>query len=427
MANKAATINILVIGAGGREHALISKLSTSPRCGRLYCAPGNAGIAAIVRCVDLIAASDIAYFCKREDIDLVIIGAEQPLAMGFADHLRAEGINVFGPSEAAAQLESSKDFTKRLCDKYNIPTARYATFTEREAACAYVREQGAPIVIKADGLAGGKGVTVALKETDAIKAVNACFDGAFGEAGTRVVIEEYLEGEEVSFFALCDGQRVAFFANAQDHKRAYENDQGPNTGGMGTFSPTPLVTPELQTIIMETIIEPTVAGLRKELITYNGMLFAGLMLTKDGPKLIEYNCRFGDPETQSMLARFDGDLAALLLSVAQGKMNMKHSFFTRDVAICVVMAARGYPGEYERNTPIRNLAKASSVYGVQILHAGTGIVDGELVARGGRVLNVVATAQSLRQARMRAYEAVDLIDWPGGFCRRDIGAKVAAG
>lgn len=417
--------HILVIGSGGREHAIVRKLLTSKSCERVVCATGNGGIEADVECVDIFAHSDIAHYCRKEHIDLVVVGPETPLVMGLADHLRKEGIAVFGPSEAAAQLEASKDFTKKLCDKYKIPTAQYATFDNRAAAHAYLKTVGAPIVVKADGLASGKGVVVAMTENDAYNAVEDCFDGQFGDAGNKVVIEEFLEGPEVSFFALCDGKEVAYFANAQDHKRAYENDKGPNTGGMGTFSPTPLVTPEIQQQIMDTIINPTVEGLRKECIAYNGVLFAGLMLTKDGPKLIEYNCRFGDPETQSMLARFDGDLAALLLSVAQGKMDTDQLVFKSDVAVCVVMAARGYPGSYVKNTPIRNLDKAGEIFGVQILHAGT-VRSGDIImSRGGRVLNIVATAPSLRNARMRAYEAIDLIDWPDGFCRRDIGARVA--
>lgn len=417
-------IHVLVVGTGGREHALVRKLLTSPSCERVVCASGNGGIAADVECVDIFAHSDILHYCQKHQIDLVVVGPEQPLVTGLADMLRAEKIPVFGPSEAAAQLEASKDFTKKLCDKYKIPTAKYATFEALEPAVEYIRSKGAPIVVKADGLAGGKGVTVAMTLKEALEAVKDVFDGAFGEGDQKVVIEEYLEGPEVSFFALCDGTNVVPFASAQDHKRAYDNDQGPNTGGMGSFSPTPLVTSEMEATIMKKIIMPTVEGLKKECITYNGVLFAGLMLTKHGPKLIEYNCRFGDPETQAMMARYDGDLAALLLSCAKGKIETNQLLFKPEVAVCVVMAAKGYPGSYAKNTPIRNLDKASGVYGVSLLHAGT-MVSGDItLARGGRVLNVVATGPSLRQARMRAYEAVDMIDWPEGFCRRDIGAKV---
>lgn len=417
--------HILVIGSGGREHAIVRRLMISKSCERVVCATGNGGIVTDVECVDIFAPSDIINYCKKNYIDLVVIGPEEPLVIGLADMLRAEGVLVFGPSEAAAQIEASKDFTKQLCKKYNIPTAAFETFDNREAARAYVTKKGAPIVVKADGLAAGKGVVVATTVLEALKAIEDCFEGAFGEAGNRVVIEEFLEGEEVSFFALCDGKTVVPFANAQDHKRAFDNDKGPNTGGMGTFSPTPLVTPEMQETIMDLIIRPTVEALRKEFIAYNGVLFAGLMLTKHGPKLIEYNCRFGDPETQSILARFEGDLAALLLSVAKGSIETNHLIFRNEPAVCVVMAARGYPGSYIKNTPIRNLEKASEVYGVTILHAGTSRAGEAVLSKGGRVLNVIGTGQSLRQARMRAYEAVDLIDWPDGFCRRDIGARVS--
>jgi phosphoribosylamine--glycine ligase len=417
-------MKILVIGSGGREHAMVRRLLSSASCDSVVCAPGNAGIAEIVECIDIFAHTDILNYCKKNEIDLVVVGPEEPLVMGLADRLRDENIAVFGPSEAGAQLEASKDFTKKLCDTYGIPTARYATFDTLDAAKAYVNQQGAPIVIKADGLAAGKGVTVATSVGQAIHALEDCFGGAFGKAGARVVIEECMEGEEVSFFALCDGETAVGFASAQDHKRAFDNDMGPNTGGMGSFSPTPLVTAEMEDTIMRTIITPTMEGLKKECIRYVGVLFAGLMLTKDGPKLIEYNCRFGDPETQSILARFDGDLAALLMSCARGKIDLKQLRFNRDAVVCVVMAARGYPGDYVKNTPI-HLGNAVSIGGVAIHHAGTVRVGEQLLSRGGRVLNIVAAAGSIRQARYRAYEAIEMIDWPDGFCRRDIGAKVA--
>ena len=424
MSNAEKGTNILVVGSGGREHAIIRKLLTSPSCGRVVCAGGNGGIEADVECVDIFANTDIVKFCKSNQIDLVFVGPEQPLVNGLADALRNENIAVFGPSEAASQIESSKDFTKKLCDAYKIPTARYKTFETHAEAVTFVKSQTMPIVIKADGLAAGKGVTVAKTEKEALDALADCFEGVFGEAGSKVVIEECLVGEEVSFFALCDGTDVIPFASAQDYKRAYDNDQGPNTGGMGSFSPTPLVTPELEKIIMSTIIIPTVEGLRKECIAYNGVLFAGLMLTANGPKLIEYNCRFGDPETQSIMARYDGDLAALLLSCAKGKINTDHVLFKTDVAVCVVMAAKGYPGKYEKNTPIGNLDRISGLLGASILHAGTSKAGDLFLSNGGRVLNVMGVGSSLRQARMRAYEAVDMVDWPEGFCRQDIGAKL---
>ena len=417
-------LNILVIGSGGREHAMVRALLKSPTAEKVYCAPGNDGIAKDVECIDIFAHSDILHFCKKHEIALVVVGPEEPLVMGLADLLTAEHIPVFGPSEAGAQLVASKDFTKKLCDTYNIPTAKYATFDNATEAYDYLKKHGAPIVVKADGLAAGKGVTVAMTLQAALDAVTDCFDGAFGEAGNKVVIEEFLEGDEVSFFALCDGSRAVPFASAQDHKRAFDNDQGPNTGGMGSFSPTPLVTTAMQDTIMSTIIQPTIDGLQAECIRYVGVLFAGLMLTRDGPKLIEYNCRFGDPETQSLLARYTGDLAQLLLSCAQGHVNENQLLFSDEVAVTVVMAASGYPGKYVKNTPIHNIEKAAGTYGVGICHAGTSLAGEQWLSRGGRVLNIIATGGSLRQARMRAYEAVDLIDWPDGFCRRDIGARV---
>ena len=413
-------MHILVIGSGGREHALVKALKRSATATKVTCSPGNAGIATDVPCVALSGSAAIVDYCKKNAIGLVVVGPEQPLVDGLADDLRAANIPVFGPSAAGAQLEASKDFTKKLCDKHNIPTARYATFDNRTDAFEYVYKHGAPIVIKADGLAAGKGVTVAMTPKQAVEAIDDCFDGAFGAAGSRVVIEEFLEGEEASFFAICDGHDVTMFASAQDHKRAFDGDEGPNTGGMGTYSPTPIMTEEMNDRVMREIIAPSMRGLIAEGIPYVGVLFAGLMLTKDGPKLIEYNARFGDPETQVMLARFNGDLAALLLSCANGKLDRSHLSFSEEVAICVVMAAKGYPGAYEKGTSIRRLADAAEITGVTVLHAGTAEKDGEIVANGGRVLNIVATADSITEARARAYNAIDKIDWPEGFYRKDI-------
>ena len=412
-------MKILVIGSGGREHALVRALLASRSTTSVACAPGNAGIAADCPCPALATPEEILGYCRSESIELVVIGPEAPLVAGLADRLRAAGIATFGPGAAGAQLEASKDFTKKLCDRYRIPTARYATFTDKPAALNYVVQHGAPIVVKADGLAAGKGVTVAMTVEEALQAVHECFDGAFGEAGHRVVLEELLVGEELSFFALCDGKKAVAFASAQDHKRAFDGDTGPNTGGMGTYSPTPAASPELHARIMREMIEPTMRGLAAMGIPYIGVLFAGLMLTKDGPKLIEYNARFGDPETQVMLARFTGDLAALLMSCARGALDAAPLTFSEQAAVCVVMAANGYPGAYEKGSVIRGLEKAAAH--AAVLHAGTAARDGDITAQGGRVLNIVATAPDFATARAHAYQAVDAIDWPEGFCRRDIG------
>lgn len=412
-------MKILVIGSGGREHALVRALKASPGAPEVLCCPGNAGIAQDVSCISLNGAARIADYCATNAIDFVVIGPEQPLVDGLADVLRKAGVPTFGPGTLGAQLEASKDFTKKLCDKYKIPTARYATFDNKELALDYIAQHGAPIVVKADGLAAGKGVTVAMTIEEATGAVEDCFAGAFGAAGAKVVLEEFLEGEEASFFALCDGRHAVAFASAQDHKRAYDGDRGPNTGGMGTYSPTPIVTPEIEARVMREMIEPTITGLLSEGIAYVGVLFAGLMLTKDGPKLIEYNARFGDPETQVMLARFSGDFARLLYSCATGMVDESLLQFSTESAVCVVMAAKGYPGEYQKGTVIKGLDAAANT--AAILHAGTAEKDGEIVANGGRVLNVVATAPDFKTAREKAYKAIEAIDWPEGFCRRDIG------
>lgn len=421
-------MKILVVGSGGREHALCWRLAQSASAEVVYCAPGNAGIAEVARCVTLSDNTAILSFCQSEQITLVVIGPEQPLVDGLADHIRAAGIAVIGPSQAAAQLEGSKDFTKSLCQRYNIPTAAYATFEEVDAACEYVRKQGAPIVVKADGLAAGKGVTVAMQEEEAIDAIRECFAGRFGAAGARVVIEEYLEGEEVSFFALCDGERGIEIGSAQDHKRAYDGDTGPNTGGMGTYSPAPVFTDHLREEVMERIILPAIHGMKQDGIPYHGFLFAGLMLTAEGPKLIEFNCRFGDPETQVIMPRIQGDFAnALYRAATLGVQDITFELDPR-AAVCVVMASAGYPGDYQKGTRIAGVKEATAMDGVQVFHAGTRRGDDgvSLLANGGRVLGVTALADDIAAAQERAYAAVDRIVWPEGFCRRDIGWRALA-
>jgi phosphoribosylamine--glycine ligase len=417
--------DILVIGSGGREHALCWKLKQSPLAGRLYCAPGNGGIADVAECVSLVSQEAVVAFCRERSIALVVIGPEQPLVEGLADTLRSAGIAAFGPGRKAAQLEGSKAFTKRLCEKYGIPTAAYGEFTDAAAAKDYARAQALPLVIKADGLAAGKGVVIAQSLDEALAAVDEMFSGAFGTAGERVVIEAFLEGEEVSFFALSDGETAIEFGHAQDHKRVGEGDTGPNTGGMGTYAPAPVATAALRERAMREIIHPTVAAMKAEGMPFQGVLFAGLMVTKDGPQLLEYNARFGDPETQVLMRRLEGDLLPLLmwsagvegtptpaLPLAGGGSN---------AAMCVVMAAKGYPGAYAKGSAIGGLARAAAMAEVVVFHAGTARQGEKIVANGGRVLGVTATGATIAQAQAQAYRAVDAIDWPEGFCRRDIG------
>lgn len=416
-------MNILVIGSGGREHALCWKLKQSQQCAALYCAPGNAGIAQDAECVTLEDHAATIAFAKEQSIDLVVVGPEQPLVDGLADVLREAGIAVFGPSAVAAEIEGSKGFSKDLCKQYNIPTAAYQRFTNAEAAHAYLQNQSAPIVIKADGLAAGKGVTIAQTIEEANAAVDACFEGAFGEAGHEVVIEAFLQGEEASFFALSDGEHVIEFASAQDHKAVGEGDTGPNTGGMGTYSPAPCMTDAMRAQVMEEIVRPTIAAMADMGRPYQGVLFVGLMLTDKGPEVIEYNCRFGDPETQVMLPRVEGDLAEILLACADGRLDEVDVSLSDTSAMCVVMAAEGYPGAYEKGTVIEGVGDAEALEGVTVFHAGTrrGRNCGKLKANGGRVLGVTAVSSDIKSARDQAYKAVDTIDWPEGFCRRDIG------
>ncbi len=418
-------MRILVVGGGGREHALCWAISASPLCTKLYCAPGNAGIAQVAECID-VAAEDIGgqvALAKREKIDFVVVGPEVPLAMGLADRIAEAGIKVFGPSQKAAQLESSKGFTKELCKRHSIPTGAYERFTDVDKAVAYIKAQGAPIVVKADGLAAGKGVVVAETVDQAIEAARDMLSGnRFGAAGASVVIEEFLVGEEMSFFALCDGEHALPMIGAQDHKRAFDGDKGPNTGGMGAYSPAPIFDMAMQKRTMDEIILPTMRGMAEAGTPFKGVLYAGMMITAEGPKLFEYNCRFGDPECQVMMLRLKSDLVPALIACADGGLKHFDLRWSNDSALTVVMAAKGYPDAYQKGTEIRGLDAAGKVEGVEIFHAGTKFgPDGKRVlANGGRVLNVTALAPTVQEARSRAYRAVDLIDWPEGFCRRDI-------
>jgi phosphoribosylamine--glycine ligase len=416
-------MNLLLIGGGGREHALAWKLKQSPLLERLYCAPGNAGIAQIAECVTLEVADQAAVidFCRQKYIGLVVIGPEAPLVAGLADALAAAGVKAFGPSRAAAELEGSKGFTKDLCAEYGIPTAAYRRFDDASAAKAYVATQSLPIVVKADGLAAGKGVVIAQTRAAANEAIDDCFGGAFGAASGEVVIEEFLEGEEASFFALVDGETALPLATAQDHKRAFDGDQGPNTGGMGAYSPAPIMTPALCAQVMEEIIRPTVRAMRARGTPFKGVLYAGLMIRDGAAKLIEYNVRFGDPEAQVLMLRLKSDLLPALLAVAEGRLSGIALDWNDDVTLCVVMAARGYPGSYAKGSEIKGLEAAGADPDVQVFHAGTKREGERILADGGRVLGVTARGGGIAEAQARAYAAVDKIDWPGGFYRRDIG------
>ncbi len=422
-------MNILLIGSGGREHALAWKLAQSRMCTKLFAAPGNPGIAQHAELVGLDATDHgaVIAFCRSETIGMVVVGPEAPLVDGLGDSLRAAGFPVFGPGKAAAQLEGSKGFTKDLCARANIPTGGYSRVRSEAEAMAALARFGAPVVIKADGLAAGKGVTVAMTMAEAEAAVRDIFAGRFGKAGAEAVIEEFLEGEEASFFALTDGSTVMAFASAQDHKRVGEGDTGPNTGGMGAYSPARVLTPELEAETITRIIAPTVKAMAGEGMAYSGVLFAGLMLTRSGPQLIEYNCRFGDPECQVLMLRYEGDLGELLLACAENRLGgIEPPRFSRDTALAVVMAAEGYPDMPKKGGRIEGIAAAEAT-GAKIFHAGTALSEaGVLTANGGRVLNVTARGSSVREAQVRAYAAIDAIDFAEGFCRRDIGQKEVA-
>lgn len=418
-------MKILVVGSGGREHALCWAIAASPLCDTLYCAPGNAGIAEEAECVD-IGAEDVGglvRFACDNAIDLVVVGPEGPLVLGLVDQLTEAGIKAFGPTAAAAELEGSKGYTKDLCAKYDIPTGSYRRFTDIDAARAYIAEQGAPIVIKADGLAAGKGVTVAQTVEEALAAAEDALQGnRFGEAGAEIVVEEFLDGEEVSVFAICDGEHSLTLAAAQDHKAAYDGDTGPNTGGMGAYSPAPVMTDALAAEIDETVIRRTVEAMKSEGRPYTGILYAGLMVTANGPQLIEYNARFGDPECQVLMMRLKSDLLPALVAACDGVLETFDLRWYDETALTVVLAAEGYPGSYDKGTEIRGVDAAESDESVKVFHAGTARdEDGNLTAIGGRVLNVTALGGTVAEAQQRAYVAINRIDWPQGFCRRDIG------
>lgn len=416
-------MNVLLLGSGGREHALAWALSASPLLTKLFCAPGNAGIAEVAQCIPLDPANQdsIIEFCRDERIELVVIGPEAPLVAGLGDALGDAGIRYFGPTKSAAQLEGSKGFTKDLCRKAGIPTAAYGRFMDLDAAKTYLASQSVPIVIKADGLAAGKGVVIAETRADADAAVEACLGGAFGAAGAEVVIEEFLVGEEASFFALCDGVTALPLASAQDHKRVGDGDTGPNTGGMGAYSPAPIMTAEMTERVMTEIINPTVKEMAARGMPFKGVLFAGLMITATGPKLIEYNVRFGDPETQVLMMRLKSDLLAALLATTDGVLKAFDMRWSDDAALTVVMAANGYPGMPQKGTEIKGLDLAKGVPNVEIFHAGTRRDGDRIIADGGRVLNVTGRGKTVKDARNAAYEAIAKIDWPGGFYRKDIG------
>lgn len=419
-------MKILLVGSGGREHALAWKLAQSRLCEKLYCAPGNAGIADVAECAS-IDAEDIpalVKFAKEKNIDLVVAGPEAPLVAGLADAMRAENIKIFGPSKAAAQLEGSKAFMKDFFKKYNIPTAKYGRFKDPAQAEQFIRETGAPIVVKTDGLAAGKGVIIAQTIDEAITAVKDMLSGtSFGAAGNEIVIEEFLDGEELSYFVLADGKTILPLTSAQDHKRVGDGDTGLNTGGMGAYSPAYLMTPELEQKIITRLIEPTAKGMAADSNPYTGVFFAGIMVVKNEPYLLEYNVRFGDPECQTLMMRLDCDLVELLEASASGNLeSMKPKLKWKDAhTLCVVMAAKGYPDVYEKNTVISGLESAAGIGDVVVFHAGTAKKDNQIISTGGRVLGITAIGTTVQDAQDKAYKAVDLIDWPKGFCRRDIG------
>ncbi|WP_281972303.1 phosphoribosylamine--glycine ligase [Ruegeria faecimaris] len=416
-------MNILILGSGGREHSLAWAVMQNPKCDRLIVAPGNAGIAQIAECaaLDIENGGEVVRFADENAIDFVIVGPEAPLAAGVADRLREAGVLVFGPSAAAARLEASKSFTKEICDAANAPTAGYARFTEAEPAKAYIKKQGAPIVVKADGLAAGKGVIVAMDEATALDAIDDMFGGAFGGAGAEVVVEEFMEGEEASLFVLCDGESILSIGTAQDHKRVGEGDTGLNTGGMGAYSPAPVLSAVIEERAMNEIVRPTMAEMKRRGTPFQGVLYVGLMIKDGQPRLVEYNVRFGDPECQVLMMRLGAQAMDLMHAAAEGRLAEARVNWADDHALTVVMAANGYPGAYQKGSVIKGLDDVSEDSGNMVFHAGTKEADGQIVSSGGRVLNVTARGRNLQEARDRAYELIDGINWPEGFFRRDIG------
>ncbi|MDO8883706.1 MAG: phosphoribosylamine--glycine ligase [Pseudotabrizicola sp.] len=416
-------MNILILGSGGREHALAWAVKQNPKTDRLIVAPGNAGIAQMAECadIDILDGAAVVAFCAENAVDFVIIGPEAPLAAGVADATRAAGLLTFGPSAAAARLEASKAFTKEICDACHAPTAAYARFDTAAPARDYVQAKGAPIVVKADGLAAGKGVIVAMTMDEALAAIDDMFGGEFGSAGAEVVIEEFMQGEEASFFILTDGMNALPIGTAQDHKRVGEGDTGPNTGGMGAYSPAPVLTPALQKQAMDQIVLPTIREMARRGTPYQGVLYAGLMIEHGQCRLVEYNARFGDPETQVLMMRLGAQALDLLLACAEERLDQTRVTWAEDHALTVVMAARGYPGAYTKGSTIRGLEALPETASQMVFHAGTTARDGQITATGGRVLNVTARGATLAEAQARAYATVNAIDWPEGFCRRDIG------
>ncbi|MBB4077137.1 phosphoribosylamine--glycine ligase [Bartonella fuyuanensis] len=421
-------MNILLIGSGGREHALAWKIAASPLLTKLYCAPGNPATTEFGENINLNIDDHLLVidFCKTHSIDLVIVGPEAPLVAGITDSLSSANICVFGPTQKAAQLEGSKVFTKDLCRKNNIPTGSYQCFNNAAKAKAYIHQQGVPIVIKADGLAAGKGVVVATTMEEAFNAVDSCFKSTFGNTENKIVVESFLEGEEASFFCLCDGKVALPFGSAQDHKRVGDGDTGANTGGMGAYSPAPIMTQEIVNRTLKEIVEPALKSMKEMGAPFKGILFVGLMITPKGPQLIEFNVRFGDPECQVLMMRLKDDILPIFLATAQGNLENKPLQWSEKTALTVVMAANGYPDSPQKGTVIRNVDKVNTLPGVKVFQAGTILRNGELIANGGRVLNITATGKTITHAQKRAYEAVDYIDWPEGFVRRDIGWRAIA-